>query len=240
VIFLGIIAFLGAFLQTTLGFGMGIFMMMFLPMRFPYGSAVAISKIVGLGGSLCIVLRLWRHVDLKALCPLTLPCLVVAFAATRLSFQLDVRLLGFLLGFVLLLLSLYFSLVQSRLTYRPKLANTAMVALIAGFGEGFFGIGGPPAALYCMSQMEEKERYLASIHLHFLLTSIGIIVLRVFHGMVDASLIPSLLVGLVAVALGTAIGLLCFKKVPLQLLRRLVYLFVGANGILTMVRQLHG
>ncbi len=230
----------GSFLQTTLGFGMGIFVMMFLPMLFPFGTAVAISKIVGLAGSLCIVLRLWQKIDIKHLLPLTLPCLAIGLLATRQSLNMDIHLLKGFLGLVLFLLSLYFLFLGEKASIKPSITKAILLGALGGLGDGLFGIGGPPAALYCMACIEDKESYLASIHFHFIVTSLALIILRIAHGMVTLEMISSLLVAFAGVLFGTVMGLLLFHRLPAKLLKRLVSFFVGANGIWIMVQSFLG
>jgi uncharacterized membrane protein YfcA len=49
---------------------------------------------------------------------------------------------------------------------------------------------------------------------------------------------PLILAGWSGIAAGTFLGLQLFKRIPHQVLRKLVYGFVGVSGVVIIVQQL--
>ncbi len=138
----------------------------------------------------------------------------------------------------LVLLSLYFARFSEKIHIQATVANGFLMGLVAGIGNGFFGIGGPPVALYLFAAATEKKSYLATIQAYFLFCNLHSILVRNLHGSLLVSHIPIILVGWVSIAIGTIAGLKLFTKIPEYFLKRIVYAFVGLSGLWIALQQL--
>ena len=98
-----------SFIQRTTGFGFGIFIMTMLPFLMPsYGEATTLSGLLALTTSSVVMLKMWRLISWKRLMPVLLTFILVSSVAVTLLKYLDDRILRHILGFVLILVSLYF------------------------------------------------------------------------------------------------------------------------------------
>lgn len=238
-LFLALVALSSAFLQTTIGFGFPIFAMAFLPFLYPYHTAVALIQIIAISNTLFLSLKYRRQIRWKVLLPVLIPSLSFGILTTLFSYTIDVHYLKVFLGGFLFLLGLYFILFASRIHIKASLQNGLITGVVAGAGNGFFGVGGPPAALYFLSAFEgDKTAYIANIETFFTCGNIVNCTLRMALGAFTLSSIPDITVGQVGVGLGSVLGLWSFKKIPAPLLKSFVYAFICLNGIWIVIEEL--
>ncbi|MGE4454276.1 MAG: sulfite exporter TauE/SafE family protein [Sphaerochaeta sp.] len=231
------IVLFGAFLQANIGFGFPIFAMIFFPSLFPFSTAVTLNQIIALASTGFLTIRYWKSIQWKMLLPLLITSLLIGSLVIISSLQVASSTLTGILGVFLMGLALYFAFFSKRITIKPTIMNGLLMGMVAGLGNGLFGIGGPPVALYLFAAVEDKKQYLATIQAYFLVCNIQSILIRGSHGAFEISHIPLILVGWSAIAVGTYTGLLLFKRTPDHLLKRIVYLFVGASGLLIAFQQ---
>ncbi|WP_319756092.1 sulfite exporter TauE/SafE family protein [uncultured Sphaerochaeta sp.] len=231
------IVFVGAFLQSNIGFGFPIIAMIFFPSLFPFSTAVTLNQIIAIASTGFLTIRYWKSIQWKMLIPLLVSSLLVGAIVIVSSLQVESRILTGILGIFLMALSLYFACFSNKIVVQASLSNGLLMGIVAGLGNGLFGIGGPPVALYLFAAVKDKKHYLATIQAYFLVCNIQSIFIRSYHGAFELSYIPIILIGWVAIAVGTYIGLLLFKRTPDYLLKRIVYIFVGASGLWIALQQ---
>lgn len=234
-----------SFVQRTIGFGFGIFIMTMLPFLMPsYGEAITLSGILAITTSVVIVAQMRKYIVWQRLWLILLTFIIVStfaiFALTRIE---DV-ILHRILGVALILISIYFMLFSGRI----KLPTTKKVQIgagtLSGLMGGFFGMQGPPAVLYFIqSEMGgqttpdkfSKERYMAMAQTYFLIGNAMMTIVRAYNGFFTTTVLTDYLYGLGGVALGTWIGKLVFNKIPTKLLRYVVYAYIGVSGIVILL-----
>ena len=232
------IVLVGAFLQANIGFGFPIITMIFFPSLFPFSTAVTLNQIIAIGSTGFLTIRYLKSIQWKILLPLLLSSLLVGGVVIVSSLQVESRILTGILGIFLMALSLYFACFSKRIVIHASTVNGLGMGIVAGLGNGLFGIGGPPIALYLFAAVKDKKQYLATIQAYFLVCNIQSIPIRSHHGALEIAHVPIILVGWVAIAVGTYIGLLLFKRTPDHILKRIVYLFVGISGLWIALQQL--
>lgn len=237
---LTVIVGVSAFLQTSIGFGFAVLVMVFLPSLYPFGTAIALMQVTGIVNTLYLSLKYRRFIEWKTMLPLLIPTLILGTLFTSLSLSLDVHLLRIGLGGVLLLLSVYFLRYASTISINPTPINGVAMGVVAGVSNGLFGIGGPPAAMYLLPATKEKTGYMATIQVYFLLCNITNLAMRIAGGALDSSYTGAILIAWVSVAVGTAAGLWAFKRLNLLGLKRIVYGFIGLNGVWIIIQELMG
>lgn len=237
-VFVALIVSIGSFLQANIGFGFPIIAMIFFPSLFPFSTAVTLNQAIAIASTLFVSIRYRAFIQWRILLPLLVSSVLVAQLVILFSLSIDASSLTIVLGLFLVMLSLYFARFSDRIHVRATITNGLLMGLIAGVGNGFFGIGGPPVALYLFAAASEKKSYLATIQAYFLFCNIHSILVRSLHGSLQVSHIPIILVGWVSIAVGTYAGLKLFSKVPECILKRIVYLFVGLSGLWIALQQL--
>lgn len=235
-----LISFIGSFLQSNIGFGFPILAMIFFPRIFDFSTAVTITQFIALASTGYLTVRYAKKIQIKTLLPLLITSLVVAALVTSYSINFPRQVLLLILGIILVAISLYFVVFSAAIQIRPCFRNGVVMGSLAGLGNGLFGIGGPPVALYLLPSVPGKLEYLATIQAFFFFSNCQSIAIRVFKGALSFDQLPLIPLGWLAVGLGTLFGLKLFTKIPVLLLKRVVYLFVGFSGLWISIEALIG
>lgn len=238
VFYVFLIALAGAFLQTNMGFGFPILAMIFLPMLFPFSTAVTLCQVIAIVSTAYLSIKYWKHIRWRILLPLLFVSLLVGAIVTYKSISMQQGFLKMALGLTLMVLAVFFVWFSNRIKLNGSIVSGIAMGAVAGLGNGLFGIGGPPVALYLMACIEDKNEYLATIQAYFLLSNISTILIRTFNGSLGTEHIPVVLCGWLGIGLGTWFGLLAFKKVSMAALKKLVYAFVGLSGLWVFAQEL--
>lgn len=228
----------GGFIQASTGFGFGIFVLIFLPNIYPHGTAVAISQSVSTVSTLFLALRYHKNIRWKVMIPLLIPTVLVGIFFTRFSFSISASNLKLLLGCLLVLLSVYFLVYAEKIAIKPTPLIGVTMGTIAGMGNGLFGIGGPPAVLYLLPSLQDKIQYIATIQAYFCCCNIVNLVVRILGGMIKLEHLPAIGFGWGGVAIGSLTGLLFLNKMQLPFLKKIIYAFVGLNGIWIIIQEI--
>ncbi len=226
----------GTFIQVNIGFGVGVVNMVFFPMLFPFPTAVALNVSIATAAALFVTVGHWRYIQWKTMLPVLAVVLAISTAAILLSLQAEQAFLKIALGAVFIGLSIYFYRFADRISIKPSLRNGLFMGILAGLGNGLFGISGPPAALYFMASLPGKQEYLASIQAFVLFSNIGTLGVRAATGSLRLTHLPLVAVGWVGAAFGMWMGFKMFNKLPEALTKKLVYAFVGVSGAVTIVQ----
>lgn len=230
-IYLFLIVFAGAFLQANIGFGFPIIVMVFLPALFPFSTAVTLCQIIAMASTGYLTVLYWKQIQWKTLFPLLLPSILIAGFVTVFSLQVEPGNLKIILGLTLVAISLFFAVFSNKIVIESRARNGLFMGTLAGFGNGLFGIGGPPVALYLLPSVQDKTQYLATIQAYFFFCNLESIIIRVVNGALVLTDVPLIFLGWLAILIGTVLGLQSFNKIPEDVLKRIVYLFVGASGL---------
>lgn len=231
-------AALAGLVQSVTGFGGAVVMMLVLPHFFSIPAASSIASAVCLGLNLVLLVKFRRYLDWRLWLLPTLPYLVTSTAAIRAVGQLDLRLLSAVFGGFLVVLAGYFFLFADRVSVQPTRRTAILCGGISGVTSGLFGIGGPLLSLYFLPASGSKERYTANLQCSFFVTNLLNMFTRLSEGIMTADLIPLILVAFLAINVGKEVGLRILGRLNEEKLRRLVYLFVGLSGLLTLLQNI--
>ena len=100
---------------------------------------------------------------------------------------------------------------------------------------GFFGMQGLPAVIYFLAVTDNKYAYTAMAQTYFLLGNVMMTLFRAQTGCFTTAVVHSWCIALPAVLLGTWVGGLVFNKIPMPLLRKIVYLYIAFSGLLALL-----
>lgn len=233
-VFISVMAVLAGLSQGVCGFGLGILMMLSLPMYFPMSRAAGIAGCVSLMLTLMMVLRYRKHLNVKKM---IVPLIVyAACSALAISFapRVDQELLKRIFGVFLILLTLYHFLLSKCEAKKWSLPLCVAAWAFSGACSGLFSVGGPLMVIYFISNTDSKEEFLGTAELLFFINLILSTFLRIKNGVITAELLP--IIALCAV--GAACGLLIANKIVDRIdgvkLKNIVYIGVGISGILNL------
>lgn len=236
----GILSFfvmLGAgFVQRVSGFGLGIFAMIFLPYGMPAQAASAMSSIVSCVATGSNSVRYRKDIRFRIALPMVCAALLTIPLAVYFSARVSGDLFQILLGSILVLLSLFFLLLQKRISMKPTMLNGVIAGALGGTLGGLFSTGGPPAVLYLTNATDSKLSYFATIQFYFLLTNLYTTATRAFHGMITRQVLLCSAVGIMGSLAGDALGKLVFDKLDGNKLKRIIYIGMIVSGLLMIFR----
>lgn len=229
----------GGIIQTTTGFGFGLFVMMFYPLFLPVTEASALSSTMSLLLALTLTIRLRRHLRLKELLfPLGVD-LAFGLASAAAAAYIDLSMLKAVLGIFLVLMALYLIFLSGRFAVRPNKKSAFVCCALGGLSSGFFGIGGPPILPYFLAAYgNEKLTYIVSLQLVFAVTGMSNTVVRIVNGIYTLRVLLLAIPGIAAMFIGQAIGLRIVDKINARQLKKIVYVVLGLSGILTFATSI--
>lgn len=234
-VYILLLSLCASFIQRTIGFGFGIFIMTMLPLLTPsYGEATALSGMMAMTTSLITSVKMRRFITWKRMLPILAVFTVVSTLCIFFVSRMEDHLLKRIMGAVLILTSLYFAFFSKRIRLRPTLPVQIGTGTLSGAMGGFFGMQGPPAVLYFISSEPDKEHYIAMCQCYFFIGNLLMTLARGANGFVTATVLTDYLYGLGGVLIGTMIGDYVFKFLSGNLLRYLVYVYIGISGVVAL------
>jgi len=235
------VLFIGGFIQSSAGFGFGLFALpLLLFMNLPLQEAVimvvmgsAIQKLLGIG-------YFRKVINIREMAPLIaagltgLPIgLFLMFKVAGLHQSSVKQVVGILILFMLILR-------WSGLKGRPgeiRRIWTCIAGFLSGILNGFANIGGPPVVLWVLAQQWENMKMRATVitfSLFFVPFQIGIMVLM-FGKSLHSPLLISLLLS-PAVLLGAWAGLKFGDKFSRKLLERYMEILLLVIALVSVLR----
>ncbi len=223
----------GGFIQRVSGFGLGIFVMIFLPHFMPtHTAAAAISSLFSCGTSTYNAIRYRKDVKYKTVVPMICAALISIPIAVYFSALVSGDIFKILLGSVLIVLSLYFIFFNKHIKIKPTALNGVFAGTLGGTLGGLFSTGGPPAVLYLSQATADNITYFATIQFYFAFTNIYATVTRAASGIVSAEVLIYAAIGMVGCLLGDFLGKRVFDKLNSDRLKSIIYIIMIISGIM--------
>lgn len=226
----------GGFVQRVSGFGLGIFVMLFLPHFLPtHTAAAAISCLFSCGTSTYNAVKYRKSIPFKTVLPLLIAALISIPIAVYFSTSVSQGFFEILLGVVLICLSIYFLFFSARINIKPTLKNGVFAGALSGALNGLFSTGGPPVVLYLTNVTTDNLTYFAAIQFFFCITNIYSTVFRIFNGVISWSLLLYAAIGFIGCMAGDLLGMAVFNKLNSQKLKLIIYIGMIISGILMII-----
>ncbi|TMW71087.1 sulfite exporter TauE/SafE family protein [Alteribacter natronophilus] len=234
-IFLFAIILVGGFVQGVSGFGLGLVVMGFLPLLFTVKESALLVMVLLLTASLTVLVKTWRHLEIKALIAIGAAALigrVAAFFVLTNYGDLDVMRLW--LGIFLITMVAWMFLNGRRRTKPdavPGPFTTAALGTTGGFIGGVFAVGGPFFVFYFLMRYKDKFKYNAGMQAIVVVTCLFSLTLHGAGGDFDAAFTYYVAAGIIATLIGTRLGFRLFEKLRNDRIRTIAMVLVFFAGI---------
>ena len=232
-----LIAMLAGSVQAVTGFGAGIEMMLVLPNFFDLLTAPALSSAIALALNTSLAFRFRKYIRWNLVLLPAVMYTVASVITIRLVGGLDLDILELAFGIFLVCLSIYFMCFSKKVAVQATPVSASVCALVSGVCSGLFGIGGPLMAIYFLAAVKEKEEYVGCTQFVFSSTSVVNLLMRLRMGIYTVDMIPMTLLGMLAITLGKLGGLKVLERLNADMLKKVIYVFVGISGLLTILRH---
>lgn len=226
-----------SFVQRTIGFGFGIFIMTALPFLMPsYAEAVTLSGLLSLTSATVVMVKYIKFVSWKRLLPVVAAFLVFATLAICLLDRIEGPTMRRILGVMLIFLSFYFSFFKEKLQkyIRPTVGWQLGTGSASGIMGGLFGMHGPPVVLYLIVSEPDKDHYMGMIQTYAVLTNVIMLGVRAFNGYVTPAVGITYLYGLGGLVVGVLAGNWAYKRIPNRVFTYLVYAYICISGAIIL------
>ena len=227
-----------SFIQRTIGFGFGIFIMTALPFLMPsYAEAVTLSGLLSLTSATVVMIQYVKYVTWKRLLPMTAAFVVFSTFAILMLDKIEGPAMRRILGIMLIVLSLYFSFFKDKLQkfIRPTSGWLLGTGSVSGVMGGLFGMHGPPVVLYLVVSEPSKNHYMGMIQTYAVITNITMLIVRAYNGYVTPTVGTTYLYALGGLAIGVIAGNWAFRRIPGRLFTYLVYTYIGISGLIILM-----
>ena len=237
-IYITLLAAGASFVQRTIGFGFGIFIMTALPFLMPsYGEAVTLSGLLSLTSATVVMLKYIKYVTWQRLLPMVAAFVLFSTIAICLLDRIEGQSMRIILGIMLIIISIYFTFFKEKLQkiIRPTKRWQLGTGSVSGIMGGLFGMHGPPVVLYLISSEPDKDHYMGMIQTYAVITNITMIIVRAISGYVTPAVGTTYLYGLSGLAIGIIAGNWAYSRIPNRLFTYIVYAYICISGIIIAV-----
>lgn len=224
-----------SFVQRTIGFGFGIFIMTALPFLMPsYGEAVTLSGLLSLTSATVVMIRYMKYVTWKRLLPIVAAFIIFSSIAICMLDRIEGQAMRMILGVMLIVISLYFCFFKDKIQkfIRPTKVWQFGTGTASGIMGGLFGMHGPPVVLYLTVSEPDKNHYMGMIQTYAVITNIVMLIVRACNGYVTPSVGTAYLYALGGLAIGVLAGSWAFSHIPNRLFTYVVYVYIGISGLI--------
>ena len=226
-----------SFIQRTIGFGFGIFIMTALPFLMPsYAEAVTLSGLLSLTSATVIMFKYVKYVTWKRILPIMVAFAVFSTIAVVLLDRIEGPAMRITLGLMLIFLSFYFSFFKDKIQkiIRPTAGWQLGAGSLSGIMGGLFGMQGPPVVLYLIASEPTKDHYMGMIQTYAVLTNVTMVISRAFNGYVTPDVSTAYLYGLGGLVIGVLAGNWAYKRIPNRIFTYVVYAYIGISGAIIL------
>ena len=227
-----------SFVQRTIGFGFGIFIMSALPFLMPsYAEAVTLSGLLSLTSATIVMIQYIKYVTWKRLLPMIAAFVIFSTAAILLLDRIEGPTMRRILGSVLIFLSLYFSFFKEKLQkfIKPTPGWMLGTGSVSGVMGGLFGMHGPPIVLYLIVSEPTKDHYMGMIQTYAVITNITMLAVRAYNGYVTPAVGTTYIYALGGLAIGILLGNWVYKHIPNKLFTYIVYAYICISGAIILL-----
>lgn len=238
IIYIILLAAGASFVQRTIGFGFGIFIMTALPFLMPsYAEAVTLSGLLSLTSAAAVMFKYLKYVTWKRILPVIASFIIFSTIAISLLDRIEGRAMRMILGVMLIIISLYFSFFKEKIQkfIRPTAGWQLGTGTASGIMGGLFGMHGPPVVLYLVASEPDKDHYMGMIQTYAVITNIIMLATRAWNGYVTPTVGATYIYALAGLVIGVLAGGWAYRHIPNRIFTYIVYTYIGISGLIILL-----
>lgn len=224
-----------ALVRSTFGFGDALIGMPLLALFIPLRSATPLMAFVGPTLAVLLLIREWRHLQIRSALSLILATLAGIPFGLFLLKRVDERAVNAVLAAVIILFALYNLFRPGLLRLRTERSSWAF-----GFAAGVLGAAantnGPPVILYGVLRGWQPETFRATLQGYFLPTGTAILVGQGIAGLWSAPVFKAYLLSLPLIVLAALAGTALAKKIHPARFNQAVHTLMLAAGTVLLLK----
>lgn len=230
-----VVLFLSTLVRSTFGFGDALVAMPLLALIIPIKTATPVVAIIAPTIAICLLIKEWRHIDLKSTMRLIISTLAGIPIGILYLKQIHENVVNLVLALVLIVFS-FFSLAKPAL-HRMKSDRWAFLfGFIGGILGGAYNTNGPPVILYGILRGWKPESFRATLQSYFLPTGAAIMIGQGLAGLWTKTVMTTYLYSLPLVFLAIFLGLKISRKIPAEKFNKYVYVMLLGLGIILLIK----
>ncbi len=231
VVLICVIVMAAAFIHSFAGFGFSIIAMALLPMLMSVIDSMMLLIFANLVTVAYITVKYFRYINFRLLIVPVVLSLAGNYVGLSCLVGFDNAFAIKILGSALVLLSAYFFFFSKKIKIPDNQIFASIAGAASGLMSGFFSIPGPPIVLYYSAATKQKEEYLSTLQMFFLVNTIFKIIFFVLSYKIKMDILCTIPFVVVSAGIGVLFGNVVFKKTSLGILKKIIYLVMTISGI---------
>ena len=220
-----------AFVRGVSGFGLALILAPVLLLLMNAKSTVVVNLLLAIVSNLVVLPFSFRHVYYKGILPMVICTVPGIVLGAWIITIIEPSTLKIVIGIVTVISAIPLAIGISKAFRREKFA-CGFSGFLSGLLGTSTGLGGPPVVLFMHNQNWGKEAIHSSLATYFMFAAVCSFVALIIAGIVEvptlvtaASLVPALIIG-------TAVGMVAFRRLSQRLFRVITLVIIICAGIL--------
>jgi len=229
-----ILSILAEILGTIGGFGSSVFFVPIANMFFDFQSVLGITALYHLSSNVTKIAFFKKGLDKRIVLYLGVPAIIFVSIGAYFSKYLDPKILTYILGVFLIILSLLF-LIFKQLKILPKTRNAIIGGSLSGLSAGLLGTGGAIRGITLAAFKMDKNKFIATSAVIDLGIDFSRSIVYYFNGYMRKEHLYLVPILLVVSVVGTWIGKLILNKMSQEQFRNLVLILILLIGVISVM-----
>lgn len=239
IIILAAIFLFASFIQGLTGFAFGLLSVSLFTILFSTREAVAI---VAISGSILMSYSFFLHrksVEYRKVFCLSMMSVVFIPLGAAFLVKLPETIVMASLGGIIVLIAVYSSLFADRSRKLMSRKGSGFIAaMISGLLGGAFTSPGPAMIVYLYTLDESRMQAKANVQFYFIIVSVVIVISHIVSGTIDSTACIRSLPFIPIIFLGTKIGVLLSKKLPVAVFKTITDIALVVLGAYILLSSL--
>lgn len=232
-----ILSLIAEILGTVGGFGSSVFFVPVANFFLDFQSVLGITALYHVSSNITKIAFFRKGIDRKVIIQLGVPAVIFVILGGYLSKYLDPKILTYVLGVFLVVISLIF-LIFKRLIVKPTAKNAIIGGTLSGLSAGILGTGGAIRGITLSAFKMNKDKFIATSAVIDLGVDLSRTVVYYFNGYIKTDLLYLIPILIVVGILGTWIGKQILNRISQDQFRYIVLVLILGVGIASIVSNL--